>query len=199
MIDIQKKSFNYQDIFALKCNGYNKGTFVDVGCSLPDYISNVSLLLDNGWSGVGFDLDERISEAWKDYLFMKVYNVDVIKSMDIVNSAISSIPCDIDYLNVDVDGYPCQFVVENLDFKTKRYRCMTIEHDEYRFGSSYKDAQRKVLLENGYEIVVKTAAEDWYVDPMLVDAEFYRTLKQLPSDYIMDLTNIDFLIKSLGF
>lgn len=198
-MQFKKRSFNYQDIFALKCSNCNKGTFVDIGCSLPDNDSNVTLLLENGWCGVGFDMDERVVSAWNDHLFMSTYNVNVMDSMDLVNSIISKIPGNIDYLNLDLDGYPSQYAVEQLNLKEKRYKCMTIEHDEYRFGPVYKNAQRNVFLNNGYEIVVKTVAEDWYVDPSLVDSLFFKTLKKIPNDYVMDMSNIDFLVKTLEF
>lgn len=196
-MNLKKKSFNYQDIFAIKCNGYNKGTFVDLGCSVPDNISNVALLLDLGWSGVGFDMDSRVPDIWGDYLFMKAYNVDVMQSMSYINAIISKISSDIDYLNLDLDGYASQYAIEKLDFKSKRYKCMTVEHDEYRFGNVYKDAQRKVLLDAGYEIVVETLAEDWYVDPLLIDPKFYVRLKQLPKDYVLDMNNMHILVSAL--
>lgn len=199
MLKIQKKSFNYQDIFAIRCNGFNKGSFVDIGCSLPNNDSNVSLLLDNGWYGVGFDMDPNVVDSWNEYSFINVYNVNVMESIDLINSVVSKIQGNVDYLNLDLDGYPSQYAVEHLDFRTKRFKCMTIEHDEYRNGSECKKSQRSVILSKGYEIVVQTAAEDWYVDPFLVDKEFYSKLKQLPSDYVMDFSNINVLIDTLEF
>jgi len=84
--------------------------------------------------------------SWENYKDkINVFICDVVESIDTVNQEISKLPDVIDYLNVDVDGYPCQYVIENLDLKNKVYRCITIEHDEYRFGDIYKNAQRNVL------------------------------------------------------
>lgn len=206
MKEIISNSYNYQDIFALLCSdekGVNQkepGTFVDIGCYRSDITSNVKTLIDFGWTGIGFDINPEVLPTWKPYEDqIKIFVLDVMEGINTINQEISKLPDVIDYLNVDVDGYPCQYVIENLDLKNKVYRCITIEHDEYRFGDIYKNAQRNVLEPLGYEIVVKNAAEDFYVKPELISEEFLKTLRSIPKDYIQCDANLHEIRKYLNF
>jgi hypothetical protein len=206
MIEIISNSYSYQDVFALLCSDEKgvgekeSGVFVDIGCYRSDITSNVKTLLDFGWTGIGFDINSDVLPSWENYKDkINVFICDVVEGIDTVNREISKLPDVIDYLNVDVDGYPCQYVIENLDLKNKVYRCITIEHDEYRFGDIYKNAQRNVLEPLGYEIVVKNAAEDFYVKPELISEEFLKTLRSIPKDYIQCDANLHEIRKYLNF
>jgi len=206
MKEITTNSYNYQDIFALMCSGEKglnlkkPGTFVDIGCHVSDKFSNIKTLLDCGWTGIGFDIDSNVLPSWEEYSDkIEIHIVDVVENINKVNEKISKLPKIIDYLNIDVDGYPCQYVAENLDFENKKYRCITIKHDEYRFGDIYKNAQRNVLESLGYEIVVRNAAEDWYVKPELIKKEFLTTLREIPEDYIQCDKNLHEICKYLNF
>ena len=206
MIEIISNSYSYQDVFALLCSDEKgvgekeSGVFVDIGCYSSDITSNVKTLLDFGWTGIGFDINSDVLPSWENYKDkINVFICDVVEGIDTVNREISKLPDVIDYLNVDVDGYPCQYVIENLDLKNKVYRCITIEHDEYRFGDIYKNAQRNVLEPLGYEIVVKNAAEDFYVKPELISEEFLKTLRSIPKDYIQCDANLHEIRKYLNF
>lgn len=206
MKEIFSNSYSYQDIFALLCSnekgldGKDPGIFVDIGCYLSNVTSNVKTLLDCGWSGIGFDINPDVLPSWKQYEdLIDVFILDVVESIDKVNEEISKLPEIIDYLNVDVDGYPCQYIIENLDLKNKQYRCITIEHDEYRFGDVYKNAQRNILEPLGYEIVIKNAAEDYYVKPELITDDFLKTLRSVPKDYVQCDANLHEIRKYLKF
>lgn len=180
-------SQNYQDVFALMCSKFsNSGYFIDIGCSTPDNISNVLLLLNNGWSGIGFDLIPNVKTRWKAHHKMEVESVDVLKDWSLIEDKINKLPKLIDYLSLDLDGYPAQYAIEKLDLDNRKFRCMTIEHDAYRFGDIYKNAQREVLLNKGYEIVITTAAEDWYIMPELIDEKYLNTLREIPEHMICD-------------
>lgn len=202
---IFKHSYNYQDIFALLCLNDGKldsnksGTFVDIGCHYSNNISNVKLLLENSWTGIGFDIDHKILPSWEEFQNkIEIFICDVMNHMSTINKKINQLPSVIDYLNIDLDGYPCQYAVENLDFNNKKYRCITVEHDEYRFGDVYKKPQRKILESLGYEIVVKNAAEDWYVFPDLINENFLKVLKNVPKNYVQCDSNIDEICKYLN-
>lgn len=177
---------NYQDVFALMCNNFKPGVFVDVGCSTPENVSNVVLLLNNKYYGLGFDMDSSANEKWKNFEKMKFINIDITKNIDILKEEISKLPEIIDYLNIDLDGQPSVTVLENLNFKFNKFKCITIEHDAYRFGDIYKGAQRDILLKEGYEVVITTAAEDWYVYPSLIEKDYYKILKNIPEHMIYD-------------
>jgi hypothetical protein len=206
MKEITSNSYSYQDIFALLCSdekgtgGKSPGTFVDIGCYVSNITSNVKTLLDCGWSGIGFDINPDVLPSWEQYENqIEVFILDVVESIDKVNEEISKLPEVIDYLNVDIDGYPCQYAIENLDLRNKTYRCITIEHDAYRFGDVYKNAQRKVLEPLGYEIVIKNAAEDFYVKPELINDNFLKTLRSVPKDYVQCDANLHEIRKYLKF
>lgn len=189
---ITSHSQNYQDAFALLCSDYKRhGTFLDIGCSTPEHCSNVVTLIGQGWTGLGFDLKHNLKEAWKAYdKNITVAQVDVIGGIGRINEALVSMPAVIDYLNIDVDGYPCQYAIENLDHTNHVFRCITIEHDAYRFGNEFRDAQRKCLLDKGYEIAVTTAAEDWYVHSVDVSEDALMVLAEIPEHHMITDANV---------
>jgi hypothetical protein len=198
-LDIESTSQNYQDVFALLVAGLkSNGNFIDIGCSVPNHCSNVLLLLNSGWKGLGFDLNPNITVAWQKYPGIQTHCFNVVDQWDSVNSKIEEMPSIVDYLNIDVDGYPTQHVIERINLETRKYRCITIEHDAYRFGDVYKDAQRNVLLRQGYEIVITSAAEDWYVYPELLDTDYYSLLKSIPTHMIYD-RNVHDIREFIGF
>lgn len=41
-----------------RCSGVSGGYYVDIGCFHPRWISNTKLLHDQGWSGMGVDVDQ---------------------------------------------------------------------------------------------------------------------------------------------
>lgn len=190
----------FHDIFALSCSGFSKnGTFVDIGCSTPDHYSNIKLLLELGWNGLGVDLKKDIEKYWSEYKNIKIFCVDIMTSIDTINQKLESMPEIIDYLNIDLDGYPSQYAIENINLN-KKFKSITIEHDEYRFGKIYKEAQRKILCKKGYDIVIQTVAEDWYVHPELVEKSFYEKLKfNSSNEYVMTEKNIYLIRNYLGF
>ena len=117
---LKSHSQNYQDIFALVCSDYKQdGTFIDIGCSYPNHFSNVvSLIKQFNWNGLGFDLKTELDWHWEDYKGnIAVYELNVVEHIDKLNKLISERFSEgvIDYLNVDIDGYPCQYAIENLD------------------------------------------------------------------------------------
>ena len=189
--DIISFSQNYQDVFALLCNDYKPGKFVDIGCSYPDHYSNVVTLIHNGWTGVGFDLKPKLTEQWNCYSnSIKVSQLNVVDQIQEVNQVIDSLPEVIDYLNVDIDGYPCQFAIENIDHSKHKFKAITIEHDAYRFGDGFKDAQRGKLLPLGYKLAITTAAEDWYYHPELVSGQTHIILSGIPHPHMIVDANV---------
>ena len=193
-------SQNYQDVFALLCNDYKPGKFVDVGCSYPDHCSNVVTLIHNGWSGIGFDLKPNLKQEWNIYSsFISVHQVNVVDEITKVNLEVNQFPDVIEYLNVDIDGYPCQFAIENIDHTKHTFKSITIEHDAYRFGDVFKDAQRAKLLPLGYKMAITTAAEDWYYHPDLVSKESLSILESIPHPHMIIEANVHDIRKYLSF
>lgn len=193
-------SQNYQDVFALLCNDYKSGIFVDIGCSYPNHFSNVITLIHNNWNGLGFDLKPNLKQEWDIYsTFIKVDQLNVVDEISTVNQKIQNLPEIIDYLNIDIDGYPCQFAIENIDHISRKYKSITIEHDAYRFGDVYKEAQRAKLLPLGYKLAVTTAAEDWYYHPEIVSDDVKNILSKIPHPHMIVDANVHDIRKFLAF
>lgn len=47
--------------------GIKQGTYVDIGCFHPKWISNTHMLSKNGWSGCAVDVDEQKTRLFKKY------------------------------------------------------------------------------------------------------------------------------------
>ena len=72
-----KSQYNgFQDVFALFVNENKIGFVLDIGCKNPDIGNNSILLLENGWYGVGIDIDDY-SEDWKKINNFSFFKMDV--------------------------------------------------------------------------------------------------------------------------
>lgn len=87
-----------------------------------------------------------------------------------------SLPKIIDYLSFDVDEATVG-ALENFPFDSHKFKIITIEHDQYRFGTGVAEFIRAKLLQLKYVIVCKNvklngnAFEDWWVHSELVPPE----------------------------
>ena len=163
----------FQDIFAYFVNNEQPGYFIDIGCQGPANYSNVKLLLENNWKGSGIDIDDY-KELWNNYstnMFFHQGNATIKEDIDII---FSQAPKIVDFLSLDVDEYGYDALTK-IDFDKFRFKCITIEHDYYRFGETLRTPQRHLLDNLGYTRVINTVAEDWYVDMNLIDI-YVKTL-----------------------
>lgn len=150
------------------------GTFVDVGCQLPETINNTCMLeRELGWYGVSIDVQD-FSKEWtvRDCPFVcaDALTCDFGK-------ALYGLPAVVDYLNVDIEGMGCRFqALKRAMDGGRTFKVVTVEHDAYRgYGESERKPQRALLSSLGYELLCAdvcagdgTPFEDWWVNPQYV-------------------------------
>ena len=162
-----KKSYSQsmQDKFALLVNPDKIGFYLDLGCSSPTFQSNSRLLLENGWVGVGIDVEDKKTE-WSEYPSCVFIQADATT----YPWKETGVPKMVEYASVDVDIMSFA-ALKNLILNGIEFRCATVEHDFYRFGDKIRQPQRLIMAEYGY-IRVRSdvshngcAYEDWYVHP----------------------------------
>jgi len=174
--DLMKIGYSqlYQDEFVVSLFDKDyKGTYVDVGCQLPDKINNTLLLEENGWWGISIDI-ENYTEQWKSRK-TKFIQCDALNCKYDVIFDSNNIPKIIDYLNIDIEGEGNRFAaLKKVMEAGYEFKIITIEHDAYRgYDLSERQLQRKFLHELGYVLLCadvyidnpKYAMEDWWINP----------------------------------
>ena len=69
--------------------------------------------------------------------------------------------------------------MQKIPFDKCKFRVITIEHDAYRFGDTYRIPEREFLYKHGYILVTSNVNsnghvyEDWWVHPELVKLNQY--------------------------
>lgn len=160
-----------QDKFVLSQFPVNhKGTFMDVGCSLPKALNNTLLLEENGWDGWSFDILDY-KEEWKTRK-SKFIQADVLE----IDYTELNLPKYIDYLSLDIEGDGMRFkALHRVMSLGIEFGVITIEHDAYRgYDKTEKEPQRRLLLSHGYKLVNADVQhngyifEDWYINPKYI-------------------------------
>lgn len=171
-----------QDKFILSLFDKNyEGTFVDVGCQLPNEINNTLLLEKNGWTGISIDIEDY-SQEWKtrknvficcDALLCNYKNLFSQYFM----------PKVIDYLSLDIEGDGLRYqALKKVIESNHEFKVITIEHDLYRgYDISERQPQRKLLREMGYFLLCSDVYidnknfpfEDWWVNPKYFEESQY--------------------------
>lgn len=197
------KSFSQagQDLFVYNILGRKKnGTYLDVGCGCCIDIftgknngSNTLLLYNLGWRGIGFDIDTNFKRIWNINRNDDIYIEDLtIVNWENIIDENKILKNTIDYLSFDIDDATIPGI-KNFPFDKIRFRVITIEHDSYRVGNETKNELRKILKENGYELLCSDVKvqidgyqpwiyEDWWVDMNEINkelAELFRSDKEL--------------------
>lgn len=181
MID-QSYSLDYQDVFVLLLLNYqNNGKFIDIGSSHPSESNNTFLLEKFNWSGICIEYGNSYLEEYKKrsclFLNTDAFNIDYKKLFEHLNFG----NC-IDYLSLDIDENSTNLLYK-LPFDLIKFKIITIEHDEYRFGDRYKLIQRNFLKNNGYTLLFENvyaekgseiygkerSYEDWWVHPEFIN------------------------------
>ena len=157
------------------------GTYLDIGSFRPTYHNNTYALEKEGWTGLSMDCQEFSLEfaAKRKNLF---YCTDVTTvNWDDVIQRCPFMQHTIDYISFDVDEATMP-AVAHFPWDRIRFATMTIEHDQYRFGTATRDHIREVLTNHGYSLICADvvmpdtatdkygAFEDWYADLNFVNA-----------------------------
>ena len=169
-----------QDKFVLSLfDKSHKGTFVDIGCQLPDEINNTLRLEENGWTGVSIDI-ENYGEEWKTrksvFVCQDALTCDYSKLFEQYQ-----MPKVIDYLSLDIEGDGTRYqALKRVMESGYEFKVMTIEHDVYRgYYLTETWPQRKLLQEMGYFLLCCDVShdffpyEDWWINPKYLKKSNY--------------------------
>jgi hypothetical protein len=160
------------NVLNFKRNGY----FLDIGSNNAQQQSNSYFFESElGWKGACIEMspDHNHSYAIRTCQFL---NQDATKVDYEALFVENGYPSHMDYLSLDIDENSTAALLK-LPLDTYRFRVITIEHDQYRVGASYKEEQRTILRSVGYtllfpEVLVPLGCgmgpdlpfEDWWVD-----------------------------------
>jgi hypothetical protein len=179
-----------QDLWVLQMlNGLIGGTYVEIGCNVPQYTNNTWILeMYHTWTGVSLDTLPHVVDHFNNVRNNPAVVADAcyVDYNDLLNQA--ELPADIiDYLSVDCEppATTLKALKQVLSTSGRRFRCITFEHDSYAAGTEIRDQSREYLQSQGYELVVSNVSvegvhqsfEDWWADPQLVDAAILDKLK----------------------
>jgi hypothetical protein len=173
-----------QDIFVLNFLKYQPGYFVDLGCGDGKIIpagSNSLLLEENGWNGIGIDIDAKSVADYNGFRKTKAFVEDLTVTPITEILERNSAPLVIDYLSYDIDEALKQSL-ELLDLSKYKFKIIHFEHNLYAQHlppyEGLKDMAYKKFTEAGYIRFISNLqdesghnVEDWYAHSELVDTE----------------------------
>lgn len=171
----------YQDLFILAVlNGKKYGTFVEIGCGVPQYNNNTYLLEKHfEWSGVSIDLNPRVAELFSKHRNTAAINADATKInyTELFKERFTG--THLDYLQIDCEPATTSYeVLKRIPLDKYRFAVITFEHDAYIDDNpEIRELSRKYLKSFGYILLVSNVStdnycvfEDWYVHPYLVSS-----------------------------
>lgn len=143
----------YQDqfvanLFNFKTNGYS----VDIG-SCHSIISNNTFVFQSlDWTGISIEINSQYNDSYSSRTKGTHYNEDALKVNYKEIFKENEFPKMIDYLSLDVDTLSID-VLKILPFDEYNFRAITIEHDAYLYGDTYRTPQREILTNLGYTLL----------------------------------------------
>lgn len=180
-----------QDEFVANILNFKKdGTYVDIG-SCGSRASNNSYYFDTelNWKGICVEIEKSYEPTYTSRKNCKLIindatQLDYKKIFEEQNFS-----KQIDYLSLDVDTLSLS-VLKILPFDEYDFKVITIEHDSYLYGDTYKKPQRDFLQSKGYTVLCSDvyveqpgyygkqySFEDWYVYPNFFENDLIRKLK----------------------
>jgi hypothetical protein len=173
----------HQDLFVRAMLGFKTGgSYVEIGASEPKQSNNTFILeRDFRWSGISFDIDPFVVEAFRAVRVNPCLVADGT-TFDYLNYFMENkFPKQIDYLSLDIDPAEITYKgLQRLPLSDYRFSVITYEHDKYISGTECMKKSRDYLESFGYLRVVSNVLccdkdfEDWYVDPKVVSAQIYE-------------------------
>jgi len=173
------------------------GTYLEIGSYHPTFHNNTHSLEKEGWTGLSIDWTDYSAEFKKrrtnPFLWGDATTIDWAETV----SKYPFMERPIDYISFDVDE--ATLAAFNLfPWSTIRFATMTIEHDQYRFGTRIRDHLRRVLTSQGYTLICSDvvvpgfgAFEDWWADLNLVDSTKANTIRCDNTSYLDILKKMD--------
>ena len=156
----------------IKPENYLAGTFLDIGCGDPIFISNTYALEQLGWSGWLIDGDPQWGTSCHEKRTSPFICADAT-TVDWLSLLGGQLLWD--YISLDVDHAQVA-ALKNLLKHGIRFRAATVEHDFYRFGPEPRKEIRAYLHAAGYTILCEDVLcngpepyEDFWIDSKRVN------------------------------
>lgn len=190
-LTIQNKNFYSQAsqdkfIYTILYQFLNKqdtGHYLEIGSGHPININNTYFFEKNfGWKGTSVDILKSMESLWYDVRSNLLLIEDATKSN--YGKILQTFPKEIDYLSLDVDNY-YDVVLKKLPFDNHIFKIITIEHDYYRLGNTFRQRERKILSSLGYYLICPNVSncgykfEDWWVHPSIFPPSLFSEIKEL--------------------
>lgn len=173
------------NILNFKKNGY----CVDIGSHHSIDSNNTYCFQELGWTSISVEIEGRFNESYSTresgvHLNENALEVDYKGVFEEYN-----FPKNIDYLSLDVDTISTN-VLKILPLDEYRFGVITIEHDGYLYGDTYREPQRVILNSHGYRLLCSNVYveqpgyegkefpfEDWWIDPAQFDKDLIDKIK----------------------
>ena len=159
------------------------GYYLEIGAGEPISINNTYFFeKELQWSGISLDIGAYFRDPWYAARNNPLLIEDATKSD--YRAILKSFPRIIDYLTLDVDGAYTD-VLERVSHGGHIFRIITIEHDFYRFGNSYREKERQMLTALGYYLLCPDVSiegssfEDWWIHPDCFSSAEFSALTSL--------------------
>ena len=187
-------SFAKQDQFIANLFNFKKeGCYLDIGSWEAVSANNTYFFDKEGWSGICVEIDSKNNIGYASrsctYINADALTVDWKAAFKQKN-----LGKNIDYLSLDVDEASTE-VLLNLPLDDYKFKAITIEHDAYLHGDTYKSPQKEHLLGAGYALLCEDVAveqpglflgntydikplpfEDWWIHPEFFSEEVVKKL-----------------------
>jgi len=171
------------NIFKFKKNGY----FVDIGSCQAVCANNTFFFESLNWNGICVEYNPAHNESYKSRSCHYI-NDDALKLNYSQIFKNLNFPQSIDYLSLDIDELSFD-LLQKLPHENYRFKVITIEHDAYHLGDSFRKKQRDFLNSLNYELIIgnvflqqdgypaSSPFEDWWVDPKEFDKDYINKIK----------------------
>ena len=199
------RSQAHQDQFAHKIlNGKHNGYYVDSGsCGAIDH-NNSYFFESLGWKGICVEIEKGYAPTYSSRTCQFInQNALTVDYKNLFESL--SYPSVIDYLSLDIDQFSTD-ALKLLPHDSYQFSVITIEHDAYIYGDTFRIPQREYLKNLGYHLLGSNVRvpdlhfkslstlnhlnnngfEDWWVHPSLNKNNYYFE-SSFPEDLIAQM------------
>lgn len=159
------------------------GFYLEIGAGEPVNINNTYYLeKKHGWTGVSIDITVGLDKLWYSFRKNPLLIEDATKANYV--SILETFPQVIDYLTLDIDGY-YDLVLQKIPLNDYIFKIITIEHDFYKYGDTFRERERKILSGLGYYLLCPDVSrigfsyEDWWIHPSAFPASVFTKLSAL--------------------
>jgi hypothetical protein len=203
-------SQSMQDLFVLSVlNGKRNGTWLEIGCAYPKFISNTYLLESEfDWKGLSIDIDPDCINWFHNSGRKAELLVTDATLFNYHSPVVSKYGQRFDYLQLDVEPNTNTLkVLKKLPLYHYRFSVITYETDFYdpthsnESNEAVRAESRAILAANGYEMVCGNICnmshndpfEDWWIDKTYIAPDIIDKFKRLddspilPTEYMMNL------------